>query len=211
MRARLAVALLGGLTLAGPAAALAGCSGPPARPAPAPARPAPSASASAATGVPANPPPATTKALTTDGCRGLVTTAQVARATGLPLAPGTGDGQAAAAQYTQAVRAQGLSATSVRLCPFTDPAGDQLMVVGMAFPDAGQAGRMYDSGSGAASMRDPRPVPGVGDAAVTDRSHTLLARRGRAVVMVYLVRAPEPDADHVRVLSAVASAAFGSL
>src|SRR5262249_29571007 len=107
--------------------------------------------------------------------------------------------------------AQGLTATSVRLCPFTDPAGDQLMVVGLAFPDAGQAGRMYDSGSGAASMRDPRPVPGVGDAAVSDRSHTLLARPGPAVVMVYLVRASEPDAAHVGVLPAVAAAALGSL
>jgi len=200
----LAVARRGGL-------ALAGCTGAPAHPAP----PAPGATRGtagpSATAAPANPPPATTPAKTTDGCRGLVTTAQVARATGLPLGPGTGDGQAAAAQYTQAVRAQGLSATSVRLCPFTDPAGDQLMVVGMAFPDAGQADRMYASGSGAASMRDPRPVAGVGDAAVTDGSHTLLARRGRAVVMVYLVRATEPDADHVRVLSTVATAAFGSL
>ena len=205
MRATFAAVLLGGLVLAG-------CTGAPARPAP-PASPGTTASvpSSTATAPPGKPPAATTPAKTTDGCRGLVSAAQVARATGLPFGPGTGDGQAAAAQYTQAVRAQGLTATSVRLCPFTDPAGDQLAVVGLAFPDAGQAGKMYASGSGAASMRDPRPVAGVGDAAVTDGSHTLLARRGHAVVTVYLVRATEPDADHVRALSAVATAALGVL
>ena len=186
-------------------AALAGCTGGPARSAATSPHPS-AAGPSQAPTTEAPAPAATTPTVTTDGCHGLVSPGQVSRATGSAFGPGRGDAAAATAQYTQAVHDQGLQAT-VRLCPFTDPAGDQLFVLGLAFPDAAQAGRMY---TGSAAIPGGTPVA-VGDAAVSDRSRTLLARRGHSVVLVYLVRATNPDGDHLSALAAVASAALGGL
>jgi hypothetical protein len=64
---------------------------------------------------------------------------------------------------------------------------------------------MYDTGRTAAALK---PVDGVGDVAATDRSKTMLVRRGKAVVAVYLVLAANPDADHLGTLRAVAGAAL---
>jgi hypothetical protein len=191
------------------AAALGGCTPTPAWRSGAPAPPAPpSASVSAGDEQPAGTP--ATPVRVSDGCRGLVRAPEAARGTGLPLAERPGDGAAAVAQYAAAVRAEGLSAT-VRLCAFADPAGDQLCVLALVFADSAQAGRMFASGQSAATLRTPQPVAGLGDAAVTDRSHTLLVRRGRGVLLVYLVRVAGPNADHTAALKAVATTALGRL
>src|SRR6266511_2140111 len=145
-----------------------------------------------------------------DGCRGLVSTSQVTKATGLTLAPGGGDQAAAAVQYAQALQSLGLRAT-VRLCAFANPRGDQLYAMALSFPDVAQATKMFADGRGASSIRDPEPVAGLGDAAVTDRSHTLLVRRRAGVLLVYFVMACERYADHLGALRAVAIAGLGRL
>ncbi len=155
-------------------------------------------------------PPATVAPPLSDGCRGLVSTSQVTKATGLTLAPGGGDQAAAAVQYAQALQSLGLRAT-VRLCAFANPRGDQLYAMALSFPDVAQATKMFADGRGASSIRDPEPVAGLGDAAVTDRSHTLLVRRRAGVLLVYFVMAGEPDADHLGALRAVAIAGLGRL
>lgn len=155
-------------------------------------------------------PPVTVAPPLTDGCHGLLSAAQVSKATGLSLTAGGGDQAGAASQYTRALQSLGLHAT-VRLCAFGDPRGDQLYAMALAFPDAAQATRMYADGRGATSLRNPEPVPGLGDAAVTDRSHTVLVRRRTGVLLVYLVMAANPDADHLAALRAVASAGLARL
>jgi hypothetical protein len=208
VRTRTGATLVVPLVLATAMAAAAACTaGRPARHAPA----APSGAASASPTpdqvgeAPPAPPPKVT-----DGCRGLVTAAQVARASGLPLVNGGGDQAAAVQQFTQAVAAQGLRAT-VRLCVFSDPRGDQVYLVALGFPDATQAGRMFDSGRTAATLSGGQPVAGLGDAAVTDGSHTVLVRRRTGVLLVYLATATNPDGDHLAVLRAVATAGLGRL
>ncbi|GAA0725705.1 hypothetical protein Drose_17450 [Dactylosporangium roseum] len=145
---------------------------------------------------PSLPPP-----VNTDGCQGLITAGQVQKSTGLAVRPGTGDGAAAVAQYGQAVRSLGLSARA-RMCPFGNPAGDQVTVVALTFPDAGQAQRLWTT------IASLEAVGGVGEAALSDRSKTLLARRGKAIVAVYLVAGAAPDADHLPQLRSVADAAL---
>jgi hypothetical protein len=150
--------------------------------------------------------PSPTPAKATDGCRGLVTAAQVSTAAGFAVSGAGGDAAAAVTGYADAVRAQGLDAT-IRLCPFGNPGGDQVYVLAMTFADAGQATRMYTTGQ--VGRAGSQPVAGVGDAAATDRVSTLLARRGRSVVLVLLIRPGQPTADHVGALRAVALAALG--
>lgn len=205
-RAAPLVALLLGL------AALAGCTPTPLWRADNPAASASAAPASVSPSDAAEPPAGapTTPGRVSDGCHGLVRAGEAARGTGLPLSERPGDGAAAVAQYTAAVRAEGLSAT-VRLCAFADPAGDQLCVLALVFADTAQATRMFTTGQSAATLRTSQPVPGLGDAAVTDRSHTLLVRRGRGVLLVYLARATGPNADHLAALTAVARTALGRL
>jgi hypothetical protein len=156
--------------------------------------------------VSARPVPSPTRSpiVNTDGCQGLVTAAQVSKASGLPVEPSAGDAAGAAGQYRQAMQGLGLTAT-VRMCAFGDGAGDQVTILGMAFPDPGQAGRFFATGQSVASFQ---PVGGVGEAAVSDRSKTLLARRGKAVVAVYLVAVASPDGDHLGPLRSVATAAL---
>jgi hypothetical protein len=172
----------------------------------APASPKPPTEATA----PPTGSPATVAPPVSDGCHGLVSTSQVTKATGLALAPGGGDQAAAAVQYTRALESLGLRA-SVRLCAFANPRGDQLYAMALSFPDVAQAIQMFAEGRGASSIRDPEPVPGLWDAAVTDRSHTLLVRRRTGVLLVYLVVAGSPDADHLGALRTVATAALGRL
>jgi hypothetical protein len=211
--ALLAAGIVAGLAVGAAAGAVTSCEPTPDNMAVAPVVPGPADPASA----PASPPetgatgaPATIAPPLSDGCRGLVSASQVAKATGLALSPGGGDQAAAATQYTQALQSLGLQAT-VRLCAFANPRGDQLYAMALSFPDVTQANRMFADGQGASSIRDPQPVFGVGDAAVTDRSHTLLVRRGKAVLLVYLVVAADPDADHLPKLRAVATAASSRL
>jgi hypothetical protein len=142
---------------------------------------------------------------TTDGCHGTVTAAQVSRAAGFQVTASGGDAAAAVNAYAQAVRAQGLQAT-VHICPFAGPGGDQVYVMAMTFPNAGQAERMYTNTR--AGQSGAKPVPGVGDAATSDGAQTLLAKRGRSVVLVYLVRVAEPRGDHAGVLRALGLAAL---
>jgi hypothetical protein len=141
----------------------------------------------------------------TDGCHGIVTAAQVSRAAGFEVAGSGGDAAAAVSAYAEAIRGQGLDA-SIHLCPFASPGGDQLYVMAMTFPDAGQADRMYASGT--EGQTGSKPLPGVGDAATTDGLHTLLARRGHSVVLVYLVRTTAQNSDQTGALRAVALAAL---
>jgi hypothetical protein len=170
-----------------------------------------------ASGAPASPTPAvadvapvTAPPAITDGCHGMVGAAQVAKAIGVAVTAGGGDQAGAASQYTQALQSLGLRAT-VRLCTFASSRGDQVYVVGLAFPDVAQATRMYADGRGATSWRNPRPVPGLGDAAVTDGTHTILVRRRTGVLLVYLVVAGSPDSDHLGALRAVATTGLGKL
>jgi hypothetical protein len=204
----LAAGIAAGLLVGVAAGAITSCEdSPPASPPVALSGSAPaSAPATADTAEPtvAVPPPVS------DGCHGLVVPAQVAKATGLALTPGGGDQAGAAAQYTEALQSLGLHAT-VRLCAFGDARGNQVYAMALGFPDAAQASRMFADGRGAASLRNPEPVPGVGDAAVTDRSHTLLVRRRSAVLLVYLVMAGDPDGDHLAALRALAVAGLGRL
>jgi hypothetical protein len=212
--ALLAAGIVAGLAVGAAAGAVTSCEPTPDDMAVAPAVPGPADPSSApASSAPVTGPtgaPATIAPPLSDGCRGLVSASQVARATGLALSPGGGDQAAAATQYTQALQSLGLQAT-VRLCAFANPRGDQLYAMALSFPDVAQANRMFADGRGASSIRDPQPVSGLGDAAVTDRSHTLLVRRGKAVLLVYLVVAADPDADHLGALRAVATAASSRL
>jgi hypothetical protein len=156
---------------------------------------------------PAPPPPSRSAVpvKVSDGCQGFLTAAQVSKATGSTLAPAPADGAGEAGAYAEAARAQGLRA-DVRLCPFSGTGGDKVSVMAMTFPDAGQAGRMFATGQAAG-----QPLPGVGDAAVTDGSRTLLARRGRGVVLVYLARAANPNGNNTEAMRAVAVAALARL
>jgi hypothetical protein len=183
------------------AVAVATCAGGPA--APGVGRTAQPAAAPSPSRVPV-PSPSLPPHVETDGCKGLLNASQASTAAGVKLVASGGDGEAAAAQYAAAVQTLGLTA-SVRVCPFASAAGDQVTVVALAFPDAGQAGKMYDTGRTAAGLK---PVGGVGDAAATDRSKTMLVRKGKAVVTVFLVLAGNPDAEHVSALRAVAGAAL---
>lgn len=149
------------------------------------------------------PSPTTTKA--TDGCRGLISAAQVSSAAGFTVNGSGGDVAAAVSGYADAVRAQGLDA-NVRMCPFGNASGDQVYVLAMTFSDAAQASRMYTSGR--VGPAGSVPVTGVGDAAATDGVSTLLARRGRSVVLVLLIRPKQPKVDHRGALRAVALAAL---
>jgi hypothetical protein len=204
----LATGIVAGLLVGVAAGAITSCEDSP------PANPPVALSSSAPVSAPASgdtaEPPVAVPPPVSDGCHGLVAPAQVTKATGLALSPGGGDQAGAAAQYTEALQSLGLRAT-VRLCAFGDPRGNQVYAMGLAFPDVAQASRMFADGRGAASLRNPEPVPGVGDAAVTDRSHTLLVRRRSAVLLVYLVLAGDPDGDHLAALRAVATAALGRL
>ncbi|MGI5242926.1 hypothetical protein [Dactylosporangium sp. CA-139066] len=136
-----------------------------------------------------------------DGCQGLITAAQVKQATGLPVEPSPGDGAAAVAQYGQAVQSIGLNAHA-RTCPFGSGAGDQVTVVALTFTDAGQAQKLWST------IASLEAVGGVGEAALSDKSKTLLARRGKAIVAVYLVVAASPNADHLGQLRSVANTAL---
>jgi hypothetical protein len=146
-------------------------------------------------------PSPTTRA--TDGCRGLISAAQVSSAAGFAVTGSGGDAAAAVSGYADAVRAQGLEA-NVRLCPFGNAGGDQVYVLAMTFADAAQATRMYTSGQ--VGPAGSRPVPGVGDLAASDGVSTLLARRGRSLVLVFLIRPRQPNVDHSGALRAVALA-----
>ncbi|WP_432825408.1 hypothetical protein [Dactylosporangium sp. CA-092794] len=176
---------------------LAGCTDDGPRRSPLPAASPPAAEASH----PAIPSPSLPPAVNSDGCQGLIAAAQVQQATGLPVQPSQGDGAAAVAQYGQAVQSLGLSARA-RMCPFGSPAGDQVTVVALTFPDAGQAQKLWTT------IASLEAVGGVGEAALSDRSKTLLARRGKAIVAVYLVAAAAPDADHLAQLRSVANTAL---
>jgi hypothetical protein len=149
------------------------------------------------------PSPTTTRA--TDGCRGLISAAQVSSAAGVAVTGSGGDAAAAVSGYADAVRAEGLEA-NVRLCPFGNSGGDQVYVLAMTFADAAQATRMYASGK--VGPAGSVPVPGVGDAAATDGVSTLLTRRGRSVVLVFLIRPKQPTVNHGGALRAVALAAL---
>ncbi len=151
-------------------------------------------------------PSPTTRA--TDGCRGLISAAQVSSAAGFAVTGSGGDAAAAVSGYTDAVRAQGLDA-NVRLCPFGNAGGDQVYVLAMTFADAGQATRMYASGQ--VGPAGSQPVAGVGDAAASDGVSTLLARRGRSLVLVLLIRPRQPTVDHGGALRAVAQAALAKV
>ena len=136
-----------------------------------------------------------------DGCQGLIAAPQVQQSTGLPVQPSQGDGAAAVAQYGQAVQTLGLNARA-RMCPFGSPAGDQVTVVGLTFTDAAQAQKLWTT------IASLEAVGGVGEAALSDKSKTLLTRRGKAIVAVYLVVAAAPDADHLTQLRSVANTAL---
>ena len=154
---------------------------------------------------PAPPSQSVEPAKVSDGCRGFLTAAQVSQATGTTLALAPADGAGEAGAYVEAARAQGLRA-DVRLCPFSGTAGDKVSVMALTFPDAGQAGKMF-----ATSQAGGRPLPGVGDGAVTDGARTLVARRGKGVVFVYLTKAANPNGDNSAALRAVAVAALAKL
>ncbi|GGM24192.1 hypothetical protein ACFFX1_08805 [Dactylosporangium sucinum] len=147
------------------------------------------------------PSPSLPPAVNTDGCQGLITAAQVQKSTGLAVQPSAGDGAAAVAQYGQAVQSLGLDARA-RMCPFGNAGGDQVTVVALTFPDAGQAQRLWTT------IASLEAVGGVGEAALSDRSKTLLAKRGKAVVAVYLLAGANPDANHLPQLQSVANAAL---
>ncbi len=147
------------------------------------------------------PSPSLPPVVVSDGCQGLVSAAQVQKATGLSVQASTGDGAAAVAQYGQAVQSLGLSARA-RMCPFGNGGGDQVTVVALTFPDAAQSQRLWTT------ITSLEAVGGVGEAALSDTSKTLLTRRGKAIVAVYLVAAAEPDADHLGQLRSVAGAAL---
>jgi len=182
--------------LVGLALLVAGCSGPDPKSIVAPVQPPGSAA----------PIPSPTKppAVTTDGCKGLVTAAQVTKASGLSVQPSAGDAAGAASQYTQALSGLGLTAT-VRMCAFGNPAGDQVTVIALSFPDPAQATKLFGSGLATGALQ---PVGGIGDAAATDKTKVLLVRRSKAVVAVYLVAAANPDANHLSPLQSVATAAL---
>ena len=156
---------------------------------------------------PAPPPPSRSvePAKVSDGCKGFLTPAQVSQATGTTLALAPADGAGEADAYVAAARAQGLRA-EVRMCPFSGTGGDRVSVMALSFPDAGQAGKMF-----AASQAGGQPFPGVGDAAITDGARTLLVRRGKGVVFVFLTRAKNPNGDNSAALRAVALAALSRL
>jgi hypothetical protein len=152
------------------------------------------------------PSPTTTRA--TDGCRGLISAAQVSSAAGFAVTGSGGDAAAAVSGYADAVRAQGLDA-NVRLCPFGNATGDQVYVLAMTFADAAQATRMYANGQ--VGRAGSQPVAGVGDVAASDGVSTLLTRRGRSLVLVFLVRPRQPNVDHGGALRAVALAALAKV
>ncbi|MFG2041940.1 hypothetical protein [Dactylosporangium sp. NPDC048998] len=176
---------------------LAACTDEGTKRSPLPAGPAPSAEAS----LRPVPSPSHPPVVNSDGCHGLISAAQVQQATGLPVQASQGDGAAAVAQYAQAVQTLGLNADA-RMCPFGSPAGDQVTVVALTFADAGQAQKLWTT------IASLDAVGGVGEAALSDRSKTLLARRGKAIVAVYLVVAAAPGADHLGQLRSVANAAL---
>lgn len=182
--------------LAGTVLLLAGCTRPEPKSIVAPVRPPGSA-------VPI-PSPTKPPVVTTDGCKGLVTAAQVTKASGLSVQPSAGDAAGAAGQYSQALAGLGLTAT-VRMCAFGNPAGDQVTVIALSFPDAAQATKLYGSGLASGVLE---PVGGIGDAAATDKTKALLVRRGKAVVAVYLVSAASPNANHLTPMQSVATAAL---
>jgi hypothetical protein len=182
-------------------AAFGSCTEPTVTPLPAVAQAPPAPSTRAASPSPTPSAPATV----TDACRGLISANQVAKATGIQVNAAGVDGAAVINGYADAIRAQGLEAT-VRLCPFTAAAGDQVHVMGLSFPDAAQATKMFTTGQAGA-----QPVPGVGDAAVTDGAQALMARRGRNVLVVYLLRPGRPAADSAAALRAVALEALPRL
>jgi hypothetical protein len=132
----------------------------------------------------------------------------VSSAAGFAVTGSGGDAAAAVSGYTDAVRAQGLDA-NVRLCPFGNSGGDQVYVLAMTFADAAQATKMYTSGQ--VGPAGSRPVAGVGDAAASDGVSTLLARRGRSLVLVFLIRPKQPNVDHGGALRAVALAALAKV
>ncbi|WP_432973289.1 hypothetical protein [Dactylosporangium sp. CA-233914] len=147
------------------------------------------------------PSPSLPPLVNSDGCQGLIAPAQIQQATGLPVTASQGDGAAAVAQYGQAVQTLGLNAHA-RMCPFGSAAGDQVTVVALTFPDAGQAQKLWTT------IASLETVGGVGEAALSDRSKTLLTRRGKAIVAVYLVVAAAPEADHLPQLRSVANTAL---
>jgi hypothetical protein len=151
------------------------------------------------------PSPSRPPVVTTDGCQGLVTAAQVGAATGKAVQPTAGDGAGAASQYAQSVASLGLTAT-VRVCPFGNAAGDQVTVVALTFPDAAQATTLFTKARGVGSLT---PVSGFGDAAVSDHANTLLGRRGKTVVAVYLVLAGVSGGDHTATLRSLAGLVKG--
>nr|BFE56633.1 hypothetical protein GCM10020063_011590 [Dactylosporangium thailandense] len=147
------------------------------------------------------PSPTLPPVVNSDGCQGLIGAEQVKQSTGLPVQPSQGDGAAAVAQYGQAVQTLGLNARA-RMCPFGNPAGDQVTVVALTFTDAAQAQKLWTT------IVSLEAVGGVGEAALSDKSKTLLARRGKAIVAVYMVVAAAPEADHLPQLRSVANAAL---
>jgi hypothetical protein len=147
------------------------------------------------------PSPSRAPVVTTDGCQGLVTAAQVGQAVGKALQPTAGDGAGAATQYAHSVASLGLTAT-VRVCPFGDAAGDQVTVVALAFPDAEQATKLFATAQGVGPLT---PVSGFGDAAVSNHANALVGRRGKTVVAVYLVLSGVSGGDHTGTLRALAA------
>ncbi|GAA3289114.1 hypothetical protein Dvina_36875 [Dactylosporangium vinaceum] len=147
------------------------------------------------------PSPSLGPVVNSDGCQGLIAAGQVQQTTGLPVQPSAGDGAAAVAQYGQAVQTLGLNARA-RMCPFGSPAGDQVTVVALTFADPSQAAKLWTT------IASLEAVGGVGEAALSDRSKTLLTRRGKAIVAVYLVVAAAPNADHLSQLRSVANTAL---
>jgi hypothetical protein len=189
-----------GRLLCGPALVvllLAGCTAdPPSHGVALPVRPAES--------VLPEPSPSRPPVVNSDGCKGLITPAQVAKAAGFAVEPKQGDGAGAAVQYTDGLKTLGLTA-NVRMCLFGNAGGDQVTVVALGFPDVGQASKLFETGQSSGLMK---PVGGVGDAAISDRSKALVTRRDKAVVAVYLVVKASPDVEHLGALRGVASAAL---
>ena len=132
-----------------------------------------------------------------DPCGGLITPAQASSATGLGLTSGGGDA-GAAADYGQLAGVD----TTVRVCPFTNPAGDQLTVLVLTFRDPNAAQGLYAQ---AAAEPGRQALSGLGDAAVSDGRRNLLIRRGANLVLVDLVMPGEPEADQTAKMRAVAT------
>jgi hypothetical protein len=151
------------------------------------------------------PSPSRPPQINSDGCKGLVTAEKVSAASGLAVRPNAGNAAAAVTQYEQGLQALGLTATA-KLCDFGNPAGDDVTLVQLQFPDAAQATKLYQTGT--STGHTLTPVGGLGDAAAGDGSSILLVRKAKTVVVVYLVAAAAPTGNHAGPLRSLAMLAL---